>query len=198
MVSVLYFDAATAMISAQSPDRYLQQFIRKNHDLIVKWYQNDHLSWAVIAARLNQCRRGGGITASMLQAALPYLTRNRQPALEVVAENAASSQRATLAALEEHIQKQDDLLRLQSGRVQEIASRWARLEELVNQLVPLVGEARSASERLPRNNPAARQVLESLQQLSAVLHRSTLESLDERDIEALAMAIAGLGPLQAD
>ncbi|UFP96268.1 hypothetical protein [Gloeobacter morelensis] len=187
------------MIPSPSQDRQLQQFIRKNNDLIVKWYQNDHLSWAVIAARLNQCHRGGGITASMLQQALPYLTRSRRvPALEVVAEDLDSSHRGTLAALEVRLQKQEDLIRFQSGRVQEAALRWARLEELVNQLVPLVAEARSSAERLPRNSPVADRVRASLAQLASVLDSSARDVPDERELEALAIAIAGLEELPFD
>ncbi|WP_164929028.1 hypothetical protein [Gloeobacter violaceus] len=187
------------MIPSPSQDRQLQQFIRKNNDLIVKWYQNDHLSWAVIAARLNQCHRGGGITASMLQQALPYLTRSRRvPALEVVAEDLDSSHRGTLAALEERLQKQEDLIRFQSGRVQEAALRWARLEELVNQLVPLVAEARSSAERLPRNSPVADRVRASLAQLASVLDSSARDAPDEHELEALAIAIAGLEELPFD
>ncbi len=178
------------MITGRQTTGHLQQFIRKNHDLIVKWYQDDHLSWTVIAARLNQCLRGGGISAPMLQACLPYLKRiPRSVALEVVASTGWQQAEIQVQTLQERVRQQEELIRLQGGRVRETARRWARLEELLTQLMPLIKDARSSAERLPRNHPVARHLRERLEQLDVILGSTDRET---EVIESLTIVIAAL------
>lgn len=160
---------------------HIRQFVQKNHDLIVKWYQDEHLSWPVIAARLNQCLRGGGISAALLQTTLPHL--RRVPMVSSALEELTPAQPAAadpipapgwlectqVQALEEHVHQQSLLLRIQQDQILESANRRARLEELVSQLLPLVRDAEQCAEQLPRTHPTARAVRERLQQLHQVL-----------------------------
>jgi hypothetical protein len=155
------------------PLRQQQQFIQRNRELIIRWYQHDHLSWPVIAARLNQCLRGGGISTTLLQSMFPHVRRLPRaaevPPAEWMPPSGANTQ---IEMLEERLLHQQQLLAIQQEKMCEAIERRARLEELTGQLLPLLREAQNVAERLPRSNPNARELRERLLLITGLIEGS--------------------------
>jgi hypothetical protein len=169
------------MLEQRQNFRHHQKFIQKNYDLIARWYQVEQLGWPMIAARLNQCLPGGGISPTLLQTTLSHLRRPPQPSpvsvetkSEVVLEPTEPEvlnwqDVPEVQALEDHIRHQTEIIHLHQTRTLEATSRWARLEELVAQLVPMIRDVQQSAEQLPRNSAAANHVRDRLNELEAVL-----------------------------
>lgn len=161
----------------RQPLRQQQQFIQRNRELVVRWYQHDHLSWPVIAARLNQCLRGGGISTSLLQSMFPHVRRLpravERPPAEWTPPSGVDAQSGTqIAMLEERLLHQQQLLAIQQEKMCEAIERRARLEELTGQLLPLLREAQNVAERLPRSSPNARELRERLLLITGLIEGS--------------------------
>jgi hypothetical protein len=169
------------MLEQRQNFRHHQKFIQKNYDLIARWYQVEQLGWPMIAARLNQCLPGGGISPTLLQTTLSHLRRPTQPSPVSVETKSEVVQEPSepevlnwqdvpeVQALEDHIRHQTEIIHLQQTRTLEATSRWARLEELVAQLVPMIRDAQQCAEQLPRNSAAANHVRDRLNELEVVL-----------------------------
>jgi hypothetical protein len=169
------------MLEQRQNFRHHQKFIQKNYDLIARWYQVEKLGWPMIAARLNQCLPGGGISPTLLQTTLSHLRRPTQPSPVSVETKSEVVQEPSepevlnwqdvpeVQALEDHIRHQTEIIHLQQTRTLEATSRWARLEELVAQLVPMIRDAQQCAEQLPRNSAAANHVRDRLNELEVVL-----------------------------
>ncbi len=169
------------MLDQRQNFRNHQKFIQKNYDLIARWYQVEQLGWPMIAARLNQCLPGGGISPTLLQTTLSHLRRPPQlPPVSLEAQSELLPEAPTpevlnwqhapeVQALEDHIRHQTEIIHLHQTRTLEATNRWARLEELVAQLVPMIRDVQQCAERLPRNSAAANHVRDRLNELEGVL-----------------------------